>query len=231
MISNFCQPTHANKPFQTMLAPFTYDFAGIGAYKFALYVGAETLMAVSPGAAVLLVLARGLSRGFGASLAVTAGILSANALYFIASALGLTAIAIALPTLFKALQWAGAAYLIYLAWGCWVARPGGLSLSQPSQLSHWGAYRQALLTQLANPKAMLTFAAIVPPFVNTAAPVAPQMVWLWLGSGVPELVILAAYGGLAARMQSMLNHPARLRAIERLCAVLLLAIALMIVWV
>lgn len=186
-------------------------------------------MVVSPGGAVLMVMNRGFAQGFKASLAATAAVLSVNAFYFIASAVGLSALILQFPTAFKALQWAGAAYLLYLAWGAWTARPGGLSLSATRPQSHWAAYKQTLWMQLANPKAMMTFAAIVPPFLNPAYPVAPQMAWLAAGSILPELLVLMLYGALATKMATVLNKPATLRLIERVCAILLVLIAAMIV--
>jgi homoserine/homoserine lactone efflux protein len=206
-----------------------FDFSGIGVERYLLYLITEFAMVVSPGGAVLLVMNRGLAQGFRASIAATLAILSVNGLYFIASAVGLSALAIQFPAVFKLLQWAGAGYLLYLAWGAWMARPGGLSLSASTQQSNLQAYRQAMWMQLANPKAMLTFAAIVPPFINPNAAVAPQMAWLAAGSMLPELLVLMLYGALAAKLSPYLNQASTLRTIERVCAVLLVAIAGMIV--
>lgn len=205
------------------------DFSGIGHERYLLYLAAEFVMVVSPGGAVLLVMNRGIAKGFAASVAATLGVLCANGIYFIASALGLSALALRLPTAFLLLQWVGAAYLVYLAWGAWTARPGGLSLTGNTNASNSDAFMQALWMQLANPKAMLTFAAIVPPFLNPAFPVVPQMAWLAAGSMVPELLVLMIYGALAASVSKALNSPQRLRLIEKACAVLLLAVAAMIV--
>ncbi len=213
------------------LALAQFQFSGIGADRYALYLIAESMMVLSPGGAVLLVMNRGLAQGFKASLAANLGIISANGLYFAASAIGLSALVLQFPWAFRVLQWLGAAYLLYLAWGAWTARPGGLTLSAGFKQSNLQAYRHALWMQLANPKAMLSFVAIVPPFINPAAAVAPQMAWLAAGSMIPELLVLMIYGALAAKLSVFLNKPSRLRLIERVCAVLLVAIATMIVWV
>lgn len=205
-----------------------FTFSGMGASRYALYLTVEFALAVSPGAAVLFVINRGLAQGFKASLAATAGVLTANAFYFCASALGLSAVITAYPAAFQIVQWLGAAYLIFLAWGAWTARPGGLSLSQGDARSAGQAFKHVLLAQLANPKAMITFAAIVPPFINPSFPVAPQMAWLALGSMVPEFCVLMLYGAMAAAARKALNHPARLRAIEKSCAILLLIIACLV---
>jgi homoserine/homoserine lactone efflux protein len=205
------------------------NFSGIGAERYSFYLIAESFMVISPGGAVLLVMNRGLAQGFKASLAANLGILSANGIYFIVSAIGLSELILQFPAAFKALQWVGAAYLLYLAWGAWTARPGGLSLTTSRPQSNRRAYRQALLMQLANPKAMLSFIAIIPPFVNPAYPVAPQMAWLAAGSLLPELLVLMVYGVLAAKLSTVLKEPATLRNIERGCGVLLAAISAMII--
>ncbi len=206
-----------------------FNFAGIGAERYSFYLIAESFMVLSPGGAVLLVMNRGLTQGFKASLAANLGILSVNGIYFIFSAIGLSALVLQFPAAFKALQWAGAVYLLYLAWGAWTARPGGLSLTASLPQTNGQTYRQALWMQLANPKAMLTFIAIIPPFINPVFPVAPQMAWLAAGSMIPELLALAVYGALAAKLATVLKEPSTLRNIERGCAIFLIAIAAMII--
>src|SRR5262245_46582330 len=74
----------------------------------------ELVLSLTPGPAVRFVIAQGLRcgawRAFGASL----GILLANALWFLLSALGLGAVLLALPSLLAVLRWAGAAYVAWL---------------------------------------------------------------------------------------------------------------------
>jgi homoserine/homoserine lactone efflux protein len=207
------------------------SFSGIGAERYLLYLFTEGAMAISPGTAVLYVVNRGMAQGFVASTAATWGVILVNTLYFIASALGLSLLALQYPTLFKGVQMLGACYLLYLAYGAWTARQSPLSLSSTDTSSYWQTLKTSTLLQMANPKALLTFVAIVPPFVNVAHPVAPQMVWLALGSVIPEILILFAYGALASRARPYLNDLALRRLIERVCAVLLLAIACLVFWV
>jgi threonine/homoserine/homoserine lactone efflux protein len=101
-------------------------------------------------------------------------------------------------------------------------------LDPDTRLGYGQAFRTALFLQLANPKALITFVSIVPPFVNSARPIAPQMTWLWLGSIIPELLILFVYGALAAKARPYLNDLTLRRRIERACALLLLVIAVMV---
>ena len=62
-----------------------------------------------------------------------------------------------------------------------------------------GVYLGALTLQLANPKALLFFLALLPQFIDPAVPVVPQMLILAATSMVPEFCILTGYGWLAHR--------------------------------
>ena len=60
-------------------------------------------------------------------------------------------------------------------------------------------YAGAITLQLANPKALLFFLAVLPPFIDLKAAVAPQMAVLAATSMIPEFFILMGYGWLANR--------------------------------
>ena len=62
-----------------------------------------------------------------------------------------------------------------------------------------GVYLGALTLQLANPKALLFFLALLPQFIDPAVPVVPQMLILAATSMLPEFCILTGYGWLAHR--------------------------------
>jgi threonine/homoserine/homoserine lactone efflux protein len=133
------------------------------------------------------------------------GIISANAIYFTLSATSLGAIIAASARFFTIAKWTGAAYLIYL--GIKALRSAGSShavdLREGAAVQEPGdrrrVYLGALTLQLANPKALLFFLALLPQFIDPAQPVVAQMLILAATSMLPEFCILLGYGWLAHR--------------------------------
>src|SRR5688572_33021595 len=78
------------------------------------FAAMEIVLCLTPGPAVLLVVSQAMKRGFRPSLRGALGILTANAIYFALSALGLGALLIASRTVFEAIKWLGAAYLVFM---------------------------------------------------------------------------------------------------------------------
>jgi threonine/homoserine/homoserine lactone efflux protein len=86
------------------------------------------------------------------------------------AALGLTALLITVPLAYKALQWAGAGYLLWMAWNA--VKPGARSVLQPrTDLPIDGPRRlfaMGFLTNLLNPKAAVLYLSLLPQFIDPA---------------------------------------------------------------
>ena len=168
-----------------------------------LFLTMESALSLSPGPAVFYVVSQSARGGASRTLAATAGILSANAIYFLLSATSLGAIIAASARFFTVAKWLGAAYLIYLGMRALrsaarsqsiTLQPGGAARSSAGRV-----YMGALTLQLANPKALLFFLALLPQFIDLKSPVLPQMSILTATSMIPEFFILMGYGWLAGR--------------------------------
>ena len=173
---------------------------------------------------MLFVVAHGLARGARASLAANAGILTGNSIYFALSALGLGAVLLASHRVFLALKYAGALYLIVLGIRTWVGR--GLSLAPPRRAAEApgaGTWMRATALQLANPKAIVFFAALLPQFVDASKPFGRQIVVLGATSVAIEFVVLAGYGYLAARAARVAHEPRFRMITSRLSGAILIA--------
>jgi homoserine/homoserine lactone efflux protein len=193
-----------------------------------LFAATELLLSMTPGPAVLLVVSQGMRRGFASSRRGAAGILTGNAIYFALSAAGLGALLVASKRVFDVLQIAGAAYLVLmgLKMVLWPSRPADespsrrdLEDSKTRRLD--GSFVQGLFTQLANPKAIVFFTALLPQFVDASKPMTVQFVILGVTSILVELPVLLLYGFAADRGRAVYGKHAPL--IERLSGACLVA--------
>jgi threonine/homoserine/homoserine lactone efflux protein len=169
-----------------------------------LFLVMETALSLSPGPAVFYVVSQGVRGALRRSLPAAAGIISANAIYFTLSATSLGAIIATSARFFTIAKWVGAAYLVYL--GIKALRSAGsshavvLGETLPQQQGdRRRVYLGAITLQLANPKALLFFLALLPQFIDPTQLVVPQMLILAATSMLPEFCILVGYGWLAHR--------------------------------
>ena len=136
-----------------------------GIEHYVSFVSAIVLFQLIPGAGTLAILNATARRGVHAGLAAVLGTLVGDAVWMVGAALGLAAVMQANPALFRALQWFGAVYLLWMAWG--LLRSGrSESVSEAAAVSSWQYARQAALVSLTNPKVMLFFVAFFPLFLR-----------------------------------------------------------------
>lgn len=192
-----------------------------------LYVLTEAALSLSPGPAVMLVIAYGLTQGARRSIPATLGILAANTFYFALSATSLGAVITASKAFFDVIKWIGAAYLVYVGVSAIVGQPSPVTVSNPGPRSptRRAIFMSGLTLQLANPKTLIFFVAILPQFVDPRLPIGPQMAWLAAGSVIPEFFILAGYGFLASRARRLATDPRFARWTDRVAGVLVLCAA------
>jgi threonine/homoserine/homoserine lactone efflux protein len=121
------------------------------------------LGAMSPGPSFLVVartaIASSRARGVFAALGMGIG----GAAFALAASLGLQLLLAAVPAIYRILQIAGAAYLLFIAYKLWTSAPEELDTTEHEVVRH-NSRRQALLlglgTQLSNPKAAIVYASV-----------------------------------------------------------------------
>lgn len=149
---------------------------------FWLYLGAVVLISATPGPNVLYVTTRSIRFGFGSAMIGMGGCLLALAAILTASAAGVSAFMLAVPTAFEALKYAGAAYLIWLGIQAWRAPVADLAPApDPSRretASRWSHFRGGFLVGISNPKLLVFAAAFFPQFISTESQWAPQFLLL-----------------------------------------------------
>lgn len=182
-------------------------------------------MSLSPGPAVLLVSTQGMARGFWAGFASSLGILAGNTVYFILSIFGLGAVLVSSALLFTVIKWTGAAYLIWI--GIQTLRNAHRAAlpERAAEVDAAGsAFRQGLVKQLANPKSVIFFSALLPQFIVPGVTgVADYGLMLAIMHGT-ELPILAAYAALGATGGAFVRGPVGLVWRERVCGMAQIAV-------
>jgi threonine/homoserine/homoserine lactone efflux protein len=187
---------------------------------FALVALAVSLV---PGPAVISVVSTALRGGMRASLATNAGVLVGDAVFVAAAAAGLGALLIASHTVFVAVRWLGIAYLAYLGARALLDRGTGYTVDARGGDSR--AFRLGLTTQLANPKVMLFFGALLPQFVDPARPAALQFVLLGATFIASDALVFAGYGLAAHRARRFLSSARAARVTSRVTGVAMLGAA------
>lgn len=192
------------------------------------FLAITLLLVLTPGPAVLFVLATGVSRGRKAVLLATLGLNLANVVWFAAAALGLAALAKAHISLFQALRFAGVAYLLWLALGHLRIAFDSESADPLRRQRTERPFRDGFLVQVANPKALIYITAILPPFIDPARPLAPQLVLLAGASIALDAASMLAYGFGGAALAARMSQPRFRRGFSAVTALLLVGAAAMI---
>ena len=178
---------------------------------------------LTPGPAVLLVLATSLRQGAKLAVSSILGILSANALYFGLSATSVGAMLAASDRVFLVAKWVGAGYLVYLGVQSLFARASVLERTRGDGHAPGRLYSGAFLTQASNPKAIVFFGAFVPQFIDRTLPVFRQMAILAVTSTVIEFLVLLGYALVAERASAMTRRPNYLIWTNRVAGLLLIS--------
>lgn len=167
------------------------------------YLATVTVLEVIPGPDMLYCLATGLRAGPRGGFLAALGTATGEVVHITAAAIGLSAIFRAVPALFEAMRFGGAAYLVLL--GIRVVR------SRDGDLAGGGGagrrpYLRGLVTNLLNPKMALFSLVLLAQFVDPrAGNVALQYVVLGACFVALEIAIDGTVGLLAGRLNDRLR--------------------------
>ena len=142
-------------------------------------------------------------------------------------AAGLGAVLATSELAFAVIKWFGVAYLLYLGWRQWCAAPEPLDegaserpLGRPLSLMLRG-----FLVNASNPKANVFILAVLPQFLDPRQPLLGQYLAMALTMVLVDLVVMAGYTGLAARVLRSLRSPRQQRLLNRSFGVLFMGAA------
>lgn len=140
------------------------------------FTATAMLLTFAPGPDVMYLLAKSLHDGTRSGLTLALGLACGCFFHTTLVMVGVAAFIQSSPAAFSALMYAGAAYLLYLAWGAFRAPASDLSVSSETDAyDKWALWRRGLLMNAMNPKVLLFFLALLPQFIDPAAALSPSV--------------------------------------------------------
>ena len=189
---------------------------------------ASILLALTPGPDNLFVLTQAIQRGKIAGVAVTIGLCTGLLVHTSAVALGVAALLQTSAIAFTLLKYAGAAYLLYLAYQSFRAGEEGRSDQTTQALSFGRLYRRGIIMNVTNPKVSLFFLAFLPQFVDPAyGPLVPQILLLGLLFILSTILVFGGISLLAGGIGARFRRSAKAQIIlNRLAGTVFVALAI-----
>ena len=170
-----------------------------------------------PGPGVAAIVARALGGGFWSALPMIVGILVGDLIYLVFALFGLAAIATYFGPIFIVVRWAGALYLLYIAWLFWTAKPGSEQLG-PRKKEPWlRAFLSGFALTMGNPKTIVFYLALLPTVVPLDRPISVLgFAELTAIVVVVLFVIGCGYAALAAWAREFFVTPHAVRRLNRI---------------
>jgi len=137
-------------------------------HTLTLFASASLLLALAPGPDNLFVLTQSAIKGRLVGIVVTLGLCTGLIVHTGAVVLGVAAVFQASALAFNLLKFAGAAYLLYLAWGAFRAGASRLDSASAPEISLGRFYLRGIVMNVTNPKVSLFFLAFLPQFIDPA---------------------------------------------------------------
>ncbi len=199
-------------------------------HLYSTFLGVMAVMAITPGPANLFAVATGMEKGRASTLVGVVGMNAATLVWFAAAALGLGALVKAFPQAFRLIAVAGA---LYVAWLGLKALHGAFKTAADPQhivvRRGRSAFVDGFAVQIANPKAVLFFTAVLPPFLDVNRPVVPQLVLFAAAVIGMDMMSMSAYALSGAALSRRMGQPRFRRGFGLFVGILLLAAAVLIV--
>jgi threonine/homoserine/homoserine lactone efflux protein len=139
----------------------------IAAQDLLIFTGICLMMVLTPGPNMIYLISRSICQGRRAGVISLFGIVSGLTVHVLAAAVGLSALFMAVPFAYELLKYAGAGYLLWMAWQS--VKPGARSPLEPQDLPHDSPrklYAMGMVTSILNPKVAMLYLSIFPQFVS-----------------------------------------------------------------
>lgn len=185
------------------------------------------MVSITPGMCMTLALSLGITIGVRRALWMMAGELVGVAVVATAAAVGVATFMLKYPTGFAVFKYAGGAYLAWLGIQMWQSK-GKMAMpeedSAPVESSRLQLALQGFVTAIANPKGWAFFIALLPPFIDSKLPLAPQLTALILIILGLEFLCLQLYAHGGRTLRKALKQGGGVRTVNRVAGSLMILV-------
>ena len=192
-----------------------------------IFIPTFFFVSITPGMCMTLAMTMGMTIGVQRALWMMLGELVAVGLVAILAVIGVAAILISHPQVFTAFKWIGGAYLFYIGVQMWRSR-GKMAIADDFEhqqtASNTELIIQGFTTAVANPKGWAFFISLLPPFVNTSEPLAPQLLVLITLILIMEFSCLLIYANGGRTLRRFLEKRGNVRLLNRFAGTLMMGV-------
>lgn len=196
--------------------PFVMSYQVWFAYMLACWV-----ISISPGAGAIASMSSGLNYGFRRGYWNAIGLQLALLVQIAIVAAGVGVLFATTPLAFFVVKWFGVLYLLYLAYIQWTTKTQSIDIptEQPTK-SIPKLILYGFIVNISNPKAIVFLLAVLPQFLDLSKPQWIQYVIMAVTMITIDLIVMAGYTGLAAKVLRLLKSPKQQKYMNRTFAVL-----------
>lgn len=190
------------------------------------------LLGLSPGPDIIFVLTQSALYGARAGIATTFGLATGLCFQTLAVALGIAALVKASPLLYNILRFCGAAYLCWLAWQAFRAKPDSADIQESENMGGYGrCYRRGVIMNISNPKVAIFFLAFLPQFCDPArGSILLQIIYFGFLFIIATLLVFSTVAFLGGSLAKWFNSSLRARLwLNRIAGVIFIGLALTLV--
>ena len=181
------------------------------------FLVAAWAISLSPGAGAVAAMTAGLNHGFVRGYVMSFGLVAGIWTQVLVVGVGLGALIAASSLGFTLIKWLGVAYLVWLGIRQWRA-PAEPLVADPGDspaVSTRALLLRGWAVNAVNPKGTVFLLAVVPQFLDLDRPLAPQYLVIAATLALTDLVVMAGYTALAAKLLRLLRRPGQVRLLNR----------------
>jgi len=186
-------------------------------------------ISISPGAGAIASMSSGLNYGFRHGYSNAIGLQLALALQILIVAAGVGVLFATTSWAFLVVKWFGVIYLLYLAYKQWTAPTQDIEIKQETTYkSRRSLMLNGFVVNISNPKAIVFLLAVLPQFLDLNRPQWPQYAIMAFTMITIDLIVMAGYTGLAAKVLRLLRSPKQQKYLNRSFAIMFAVAALLL---